>query len=266
MIAGERDPKKLADMARSRMRPKIGLLEESFAGLKVGTFSEHHRFLLARMLKRIDQTDADIADLDAQIEGHLAPFDDADDRLDEIPGIGPTAAHRGDHRRDRRRHDPVPHAQPPGFVGQVRTRDQVQCRQEQGQRLDRKRQPLPGPRPRRSRGRGPAGPPLFSAPATDSSPHAAGRRRQWSRSADRSWSSSGTYSPTPTPGTKTSVPTATTAKSQRPTRNAATSEDSKPSATTSPSNPPPDRSPNDIPGSAALRRELPPAWSPSFSD
>src|SRR3954469_20643157 len=36
MIAGERDPKKLADMARSRMRPKISLLEEAFAGLKVG--------------------------------------------------------------------------------------------------------------------------------------------------------------------------------------------------------------------------------------
>jgi transposase len=92
MIAGERDPKRLADMARSRMRPKIRLLEEAFTGLKVGTFSDHHRFLLARMLARIDTTDADIADLDAQIEEHLAPFADAVARLDEIPGIGPTAA------------------------------------------------------------------------------------------------------------------------------------------------------------------------------
>ena len=92
MIAGERDPKTLADLARTRMRLKIGLLEEAFAGLKVGTFSEHHRFLLARMLKRIDQTDADIADLDIEIEDHLAPFGDAVARLDEIPGIGPVAA------------------------------------------------------------------------------------------------------------------------------------------------------------------------------
>ncbi|MGH9258683.1 MAG: IS110 family transposase [Acidimicrobiales bacterium] len=92
MIAGERDPKKLADLARSRMRPKISLLEEAFAGLKVGTFRGHHRFLLARMLARIDQTSADLADLDAQIEEHLAPFADAVARLDEIPGIGPTAA------------------------------------------------------------------------------------------------------------------------------------------------------------------------------
>lgn len=92
MIAGERDPQRIADMARSRMRPKIGLLEEAFAGLKVGTFSDHHRFLLARMLKRIDQTEADIADLDVQIAEHLAPFSDAVARLDEIPGIGPVAA------------------------------------------------------------------------------------------------------------------------------------------------------------------------------
>jgi transposase len=92
LVAGERDPKKLAEMARTRMRPKIGLLEEAFAGLPAGSFDDHHRFLLARMLKRIDQTDADIADLDTQIAEHLAPFADAVARLDEIPGIGPVAA------------------------------------------------------------------------------------------------------------------------------------------------------------------------------
>jgi transposase len=92
MIAGERDPKRLADLARTRMRPKIGLLEEAFAGLKVGTFGEHHRFLLDRMLARIDQANTDIAALEAEIEEHLAPFADAVARLDEIPGIGPRAA------------------------------------------------------------------------------------------------------------------------------------------------------------------------------
>ena len=92
MIAGERDPRKLAEMARSRMRPKIGLLTEAFAGLQVGTFDAHHRFLLARMLARIDQADADIAAIDTQIQEHLAPFADAAARLDQIPGVGPTAA------------------------------------------------------------------------------------------------------------------------------------------------------------------------------
>ena len=92
MIAGDRDPKRLADKARGRMRPKLGLLEEALAGLKIGTFDDHHRFLLTTMLARVDRADADIAALDAQIEEHLAPFCDAVARLDEIPGIGPTAA------------------------------------------------------------------------------------------------------------------------------------------------------------------------------
>ncbi|GAB4098175.1 IS110 family transposase [Sinomonas halotolerans] len=92
LIAGERDPNTLAEMARSRMRSKIPQLQEAFAGLLTGTFDDHHRFLLDRMLTRIDRTEADIADLDAQIEQHLAPFGDAVARLDEIPGIGPVAA------------------------------------------------------------------------------------------------------------------------------------------------------------------------------
>ena len=92
LIAGERDPKALAELARTRMRTKIGQLEEAFAGLRLGTFDDHHRFLLARMLARVDAVDADIAAVDTQIGQHLAPFGDAVARLDEIPGIGPTAA------------------------------------------------------------------------------------------------------------------------------------------------------------------------------
>ena len=88
MIAGERDPKVLAQLARSRMRTKIGRLEEAFNG----HFDAHHRFLLARMLHRIDGIDADIAAVDEQIEAYLAPFAAAAARLDEIPGIGPVAA------------------------------------------------------------------------------------------------------------------------------------------------------------------------------
>jgi len=88
MIAGERDPKVLAEMARARMRAKIPALEEAFTGF----FDDHHRFLLARMLGRIDAIDADIDALDTEIEAYLAPFGDAAARLDEIPGIGPVAA------------------------------------------------------------------------------------------------------------------------------------------------------------------------------
>ena len=88
LIAGERDPKTLAQLAGSRMRTNIGRLEEAFKG----HLDEHHRFLLDRMLARIDGIDADIAAVDNQIEAYLAPFAAAAARLDEIPGIGPVAA------------------------------------------------------------------------------------------------------------------------------------------------------------------------------
>ncbi|MGI8755146.1 MAG: IS110 family transposase [Acidimicrobiales bacterium] len=89
LIAGQRDPKVLAQLARSRMRAKIGALEEAF----VGHFTDHHAFLLTRMLARIDAISADIDSLDARIEEQIAPFGDAVERLDEIPGVGRTAAH-----------------------------------------------------------------------------------------------------------------------------------------------------------------------------
>jgi transposase len=88
LVAGERNPKALAQLARSSMRRKISVLEEAFTG----HFTDHHAFLLAKMLARIDAIGADIAELDAKIEAMTAPFAAAVARLDEIPGIGPIAA------------------------------------------------------------------------------------------------------------------------------------------------------------------------------
>jgi transposase len=88
LVAGERDPKVLARLARTRLRAKLGQLEEAFCG----HFGDHHGFLLARMLGRIDQASADIAELEAKIEEELGPFAPAADRLDEITGVGRAAA------------------------------------------------------------------------------------------------------------------------------------------------------------------------------
>jgi len=88
LIAGQTNPKALAQLARGRMRGKIGLLEEAFTGF----FTDHHRFLLTKMLSRVDALSADIAELDTAIEEMIAPFARAVERLDEIPGIGATAA------------------------------------------------------------------------------------------------------------------------------------------------------------------------------
>ena len=88
LVAGERDPKALAQLARTRLRAKRSLLEEAFTG----HFSDHHAFLLATMLGRIDQASADIAELDRKIEEEIAPFGAAVDRLDEVTGVGRVAA------------------------------------------------------------------------------------------------------------------------------------------------------------------------------
>jgi transposase len=88
LIAGERDPKVLAQLARASMHVKISQLEEAF----VGRFSGHHAFLLTKMLARIDAIDADIAEVETRIEEQIAPFADAVARLDPIPGVGVTTA------------------------------------------------------------------------------------------------------------------------------------------------------------------------------
>src|SRR5919106_1489445 len=70
LIAGERDPKRLAELARRRLRAKRDALTEALTG----HFTDHHAFLLARMLERIDQASADIATLEQRIAAEIAPF------------------------------------------------------------------------------------------------------------------------------------------------------------------------------------------------
>lgn len=88
MIAGERDPRVLAQMAHGTMRRKIPILQEALTGF----FEDHHADLCARMLRRIDDLSADIAGLDARVEELIAPFAPAVEQLDEIPGIGRRSA------------------------------------------------------------------------------------------------------------------------------------------------------------------------------
>lgn len=88
LIAGRHDPAVLAQMARGAMRGKLAALEEAFRG----HFTDHHGFLLGKMLGRVDAINADIAELDTVIEAMVAPFVQAVQRIDEIPGFGPVAA------------------------------------------------------------------------------------------------------------------------------------------------------------------------------
>jgi transposase len=88
MIAGERNPQVLAQMARGPMRAKLTRLRDAMAG----HFDDHHALLCATMLRRIDTLSADIAALDSVIAHHCQPYADVVQRFDEIPGIGTRSA------------------------------------------------------------------------------------------------------------------------------------------------------------------------------
>jgi hypothetical protein len=64
LVAGERDPKVLAQMTRAWIRAKISDLQEALHG----RFTDHHAFLPARMLARIDALDTEIAAVEIRIE------------------------------------------------------------------------------------------------------------------------------------------------------------------------------------------------------
>jgi transposase len=85
LVAGERNPKVLAQLARRTLRKKIPLLEEAFTGY----FTDHH----ARMLARVDAITGDITAVDERIEQEIAPFTAAVRKVDEVPGISLVAAH-----------------------------------------------------------------------------------------------------------------------------------------------------------------------------
>src|ERR1022692_4196295 len=66
LIAGERSPKVLAQLARARARRKIAQLEEALEGAEF--FTDDHAALLAAMLARIDRVNEEIARLTEVIE------------------------------------------------------------------------------------------------------------------------------------------------------------------------------------------------------
>lgn len=88
LIAGERDPQVLAEMALTRMRAKTDQLREALPGW----FGAHHAVLARRILDHIDFLDDTIATLDQEVLDRLGPFDDAVELLKTIPGVGQRVA------------------------------------------------------------------------------------------------------------------------------------------------------------------------------
>ncbi|MGW2524549.1 IS110 family transposase, partial [Streptomyces sp. NPDC001617] len=88
LIAGERDPRVLADLAKGSMRRKTDALIEALTG----HFTAHHAFLARAMLDRIDACTTMEKRLDERIDAQIAPFRRRIELLVTIPGVSTRAA------------------------------------------------------------------------------------------------------------------------------------------------------------------------------
>ncbi|MFJ4786650.1 IS110 family transposase [Streptomyces sp. NPDC088794] len=88
LIAGERNPTILAEMALASMRTKRQILAQALTG----QFTDHHAFLARTMLDRIDAVRATEARLSEEITRQLAPFRRQIELLATIPGVSTRSA------------------------------------------------------------------------------------------------------------------------------------------------------------------------------
>jgi transposase len=88
LLAGERDPQKLAALALGVLRRKQSQLELALTG----QFTDHHAWLIQGALERIDLLDRQITDLDQHIGELMAPLAPQLEQLTSIPGVEATAA------------------------------------------------------------------------------------------------------------------------------------------------------------------------------
>jgi transposase len=88
LVAGDRDVEAMAEMALTRMRPKIGELRLALEG----RFNDHHALMLSLHLGHIDQLTATIERLDQEVQRELDPFGEQVQLLCTIPGIGQRVA------------------------------------------------------------------------------------------------------------------------------------------------------------------------------
>jgi transposase len=102
LVAGERDPRQLAELALGKLRVKRPALVAALTG----RFDDHHATIAAVLLRQIDALDAEIDKLTTIIDQlilalHPVRTDEGDstathpsvlERLDEIPGVGPRVA------------------------------------------------------------------------------------------------------------------------------------------------------------------------------
>jgi transposase len=80
---GEDDPETLAGLSHGRLRPKHEALKQALMGRLRGPL----RFVVSQELAQVRSFDDQIAACDEEVAKEMRPFEEAIERLDEIPGI-----------------------------------------------------------------------------------------------------------------------------------------------------------------------------------
>jgi transposase len=88
LIAGESDPKQLAQLAHRRIKASPEELCEALRG----RVTRHHRFLLSLHLQQIDAIDAAIDAIDEEVDAQVEPFRTTVHLLTTIPGVDQLSA------------------------------------------------------------------------------------------------------------------------------------------------------------------------------
>jgi transposase len=83
LVAGTTDPEVLAELARGRLRAKLGALREALEG----RFDELHAVWIGAILAHLDFLDEQISSLTETIGEQIAPFEKAVELLCTIPGV-----------------------------------------------------------------------------------------------------------------------------------------------------------------------------------
>jgi transposase len=83
LIAGERDPGRLAELAKGKLRPRIAELTEALAG----HFGSHHAVAARRILDHLDFLEATVTALTEQIDARTRPYAAVFELLLPVPGL-----------------------------------------------------------------------------------------------------------------------------------------------------------------------------------
>jgi hypothetical protein len=102
LAAGRSTPEQMANQAVNKLRTKMGALVLALDGRP----DAHFRWMLSRLLRKLEALDKEVAEIDAQLDQQMSEQADLIERLSTIPGVDPYDG-AGRDRRTRYGHERV---------------------------------------------------------------------------------------------------------------------------------------------------------------